>query len=564
MAASMIRMPRRVVAVSLALGVVGLAYGCAKKTIAVPEVPPLTTSTGAATVDSKRAPEPATATPKVDAGDTSKASSVNDGTASAQRAADERTEPAVTPPPGSAESATTHGRDETAVEPEARAATAQNREERPPHAEATNTASPAPIADAPTPPQSPAAPPHTPAASEPTPAAPARKDPPESRVIAAVPKAEAAVRARPRSGIAVKSNIAHVELSVTRIEEGLAGVSDRRPIEKAREPIFIDLAPGRYEVLAQAQQARTKRKYTIDVAANQRTPLFVELEEPVIVGDDGARMVLVPGGSYWMGAGPDEIERLVEECVAAKGKTESTACRDVVQDQQPRHRVYVDAYYLDEFEVTNRMFARFAEETQYRTAAERRGSSHVWQQEAAHRWRYVPVPNASWRAPTGTRGEATDPSHPVVHVSWFDADQYCKYFGKRLPTEAEWERAARGGASGGRYPWGDGGWSPSYANAAGTVGDTTAVGMYPQGRSWVDAQDLAGNVWEWVADYYQERYYERSPVKNPKGPDQGRLQVLRGGSWVDIPVALASTYRHSDEPDSTSNAIGFRCAKDVR
>ncbi len=527
-ASLMTRMPRQVVAISLALGVAVCGNGCAKKTIAVSEAPPVTTSTGAATGDTKQAQERDTK---------------------------------ITPKDG-----------ERAIELETPAAAAQNRDAQRLAAEATNPASPAPMSGTLTSPQSPAAQPHALVPPPSTGAAPASSDPADVRMTAAARKDQPIARVRPRSGIAVKSNITHVELSVARIEEGpttvasaqTSTVSERRPIEKAREPIFIDLAPGRYEVVAEAQQTRTKRKYTIDVVANHRTPLFVELEEPVIVGDDGVRMVLVPGGSFWMGADPDEVERLVNECVAAKGKREFNACRDVIQDQQPRHRVYVDAYYLDEFEVTNRLFARFAEETEYRTAAERRGSSHVWQQEAAGRWRYVPVPNASWRAPTGTPGEATDPSHPVVHVSWFDADQYCKYFGKRLPTEAEWERAARGGDRGGRYPWGDGRWSSSYANAAGTVGDTAPVGTYPQGRSWVGAHDLAGNVWEWVADYYQEHYYERSPVKNPKGPDQGRLQVVRGGSWVDIPVAIASTYRHSDEPDSTSNVIGFRCAKDVR
>jgi formylglycine-generating enzyme required for sulfatase activity len=296
----------------------------------------------------------------------------------------------------------------------------------------------------------------------------------------------------------------------------------------------------------------------VQVAANQRAEVVIDIEplrpEPPRT-EDRAEMVLVPAGEFWMGSDQAEVDRFVEACKRA-GQSESS-CKQWGEREGPRHRVHLDAFHIDKYEVTNALFERFVRATSHRTTAEREGHGWVWQQKDG-KWHWVKVDGAEWRKPTGP-GSAAEPSHPVVQVSWHDAEAYCRWAGKRLPTEAEWEKAARG-TDGRRYPWGED-WDASKANGAMSVRMTTFVGSYPAGVSPYGAHDMAGNVAEWVADWLDKGYYRRSPERNPQGPDAGQHRVLRGGSWNYYPFYLRTAARATNAPDYRLSNVGFRCAR---
>ena len=266
---------------------------------------------------------------------------------------------------------------------------------------------------------------------------------------------------------------------------------------------------------------------------------------------DGMVMVYVPEGEFLMGsADPDP---------------------DAGSDEKPQHTVYLDAYWIDKTEVTNAMFGIFAEATGYETDAEKAG------------WSFVPNPSTgSWEQTNGAdwahpRGPSTSLSglegHPVVHVSWNDASAYCEWAGRRLPTEAEWEKAARG-TDGRKYPWGNDPVAGNLLNFADSnlnvdwadksVDDsyqfTAPVGSYPDGASPYGALDMAGNVWEWANDRYDENYYRNSPSENPVGPSSGGYRVQRGGSWYNFDVFVRAASRDWAVPSNWFGHVGFRCS----
>jgi formylglycine-generating enzyme required for sulfatase activity len=289
--------------------------------------------------------------------------------------------------------------------------------------------------------------------------------------------------------------------------------------------------------------------------------VFRKVELPkALKAEDGAQMVLVPAGEFWMGSDVAEVERFKQECRRASVNEER--CRSWgKRGETPRHRVYLDAFYIDRHEATNASFEAFVGAAKHRTTAERQGSGWLGR-ERDGKWKWERINGAVWQAPGGP-GTSAAPNHPVVQVSWHDAYDYCRWAGKRLPTEAEWEKAARG-TDGRRYPWGDD-WDASKANAVLRVKTTRPVGSYPSGASPYGALDMAGNVTEWVADWFDEDYYSRSPQRNPSGPSSGQGKVIRGGGWHSLPINLRTPHRGevSLEPGASFDFIGFRCAKDV-
>jgi len=236
----------------------------------------------------------------------------------------------------------------------------------------------------------------------------------------------------------------------------------------------------------------------------------------------------------------------------------------------PVHEVTVGPLLVDEHEVTNGQFARFVAETGCITTAEQRGWSHVYDPK---RQQWLECRGADWRHPGGphTAIDLRD-DYPVVHVSWYDATAYARWSGKRLPTEAEWEYAARSGLRDADYPWGrkeliEGRYQANYRQHDGELAADgyellAPVKSYPPSRFGL--YDVSGNVWEWCSDWYDEDYYRESPRENPPGPAKGRFRVLRGGSWLspeDFRCGHLVSTRGKRLPEETSQHVGFRCVR---
>ncbi len=339
---------------------------------------------------------------------------------------------------------------------------------------------------------------------------------------------------------------------------------------------------------------------TSDAPAAEPEPLIVEAPAP-----DPEGMVWIPGGRFVMGDSrgapdkdPDHLDDIPEH-----------------RDAMTEHVVELDGFWMDATEVTNREFARFVEATGYVTTAEKKPTREefigqvpdvmaipeenlvagsicfnssfdpktlvkdgpLWPYQI---WQHVK--GANWKKPNGPDSDLEGLwDHPVVHVSWFDAVAYCKWAGKRLPTEAEWEFAARGGLEGKAYPWGDefkpqGKWGHNiwqgefpYRNAGedGFVA-TAPVRSFP--ANGYGLHEMTGNVWEWCADYYRPDYYAQSPRRNPAGPASSLdpqephlpKRVQRGGSFMcsdQYCIGYSVTARMKGEPNSGLFHTGFRC-----
>jgi formylglycine-generating enzyme len=258
------------------------------------------------------------------------------------------------------------------------------------------------------------------------------------------------------------------------------------------------------------------------------TPTVIAQATQVVTPKPGAcpdDMVPIPKGTFWMGA--------------AQGDTEAQP------DEKPGKSIYLDDFCIDRMEVNNEQYAMFVKATNHR------------QPPAA-----VPPEPDSW---IGKSPPQEYTAYPVVRVSWFDAAEYCQWKDRALPTEAQWEKAARG-TDGRIYPWGNF-WDAGRANSAEAAGAAARpVDSYPDGHSPYEILNMAGNVAEWVADRYQQDWYKTMPESNPPGPLQGLSRVIRGGSFVDLSNLLRVSARLGifppDHPNlAASKNIGFRCAR---
>jgi formylglycine-generating enzyme required for sulfatase activity len=223
--------------------------------------------------------------------------------------------------------------------------------------------------------------------------------------------------------------------------------------------------------------------------------------------------------------------------VPVRGETFVMGSADGPNDERPLHRVDLAPFELDRYEVTNSRYGACVKVGRCKPPA---------------------LPSSKTRA--SYFGNPEFDEYPVIHVSWQQAAEFCSFAGGRLPSEAEWERAAKGSGTPRTYPWGDEPPDCTRANMTGCVGDTDKVGAREAGRSPVGADDMAGNVWEWTQDWYDASYYEHSPEAQPVGPSTGTLKVMRGGCWVSDASSLRTTCRKAELPDTWAPNVGFRCA----
>jgi formylglycine-generating enzyme required for sulfatase activity len=292
----------------------------------------------------------------------------------------------------------------------------------------------------------------------------------------------------------------------------------KKAIEHLRN--YCDLAPEAEDVdkaitmIAILQRNLDKKNKLIDKYNKRNNVMTAAL--PGI--KEKCDMVLIPAGPFIMG-----IDGIKEE-------------------QRPSHKVYIDTFYIDRYEVTNAQYYEFL--------------NYIKETNDHSKCRNNEPTNKDHTPSNWEEDYYNHPEYPVVRVDWFDACAYAAWAGKRLPTEAEWEKAARG-TDGRKWPWGNE-WDPEKCN----TGDPEPIGSYEEGKSPYGCYDVAGSAAEWCADWGDTSYYSRSPKRNPKGPEKGNKKIIRGGSrFANVGIQLRCTGRKTMVPILGNIGVGFRCAK---
>ena len=324
-----------------------------------------------------------------------------------------------------------------------------------------------------------------------------------------------------------------------RLKSAPTGYARTARLKSAPTEYIVARGPVSHNPRATVARGPVPRNASSDIARTARlksapTGYAVADSGPAVTADsrtstDEENLILIPAGTFTMGS----------ERRAA--------------DEKPMHKVYLDAYYIGKYEVTNAEYYAF------------------WVSDASRRHtpeNFAHLPDiGEW--PVRAK---QFPNHPIVGVSWHDAKAYAEWQGMRLPTEAEWEKAARGYTDR-TWPWGNA--MEPYANTSavddGYDNQLAPVGSFPRGKSYYGALDMAGNVWEWTADWYSDVYYwrslqannnaSRSAKRNPPGPDVGSWRVIRGGSYIDALPRCSTTFRFYLYPRLKTSFVGFRLAK---
>jgi serine/threonine-protein kinase len=347
------------------------------------------------------------------------------------------------------------------------------------------------------------------------------------------------------------------------------------PAAATEEQSVVTAQPSPTVTLAPTSTPPSPTDTAEATTAPVETPTPTETPSGPALGDtwtrrtDGMVMVFAPAGEFMMGHTDADIEAMVAEC--------GQDCKpDHFVDELPAHRVEMDGFWIDQTEVTNAQYAAFLDD---RGNLDEGGATWL---DSQARGRLIVEEGGAFR-PIEDFAD-----HPVALVTWYGAAAYCKWVGGRLPTEAEWEYAARG-PRGFLFPWGnafdchacnldDEAKRNAYVVPGGVGCDgydrTAPVGSFPAGKSWCGALDMIGNVWEWVADWYDADYYSVSPLRNPRGPDSGPARELsdgrtgpvkaqRGGSWYTKSYMSHTARRGWHLPFESAGSVGFRCAADL-
>ena len=300
--------------------------------------------------------------------------------------------------------------------------------------------------------------------------------------------------------------------------------------------VLADLEEGIYAVSA-LKSGYDCKTISVPVAGDSTTTANIELS--LFGGLITIEWVPVAAGDFIMGSLPTDPHAQT--------------------DEQPQHTVYLDAYEISRYEITNGQYLAFMDAGGYDDSTYWTPEGWIWRTTYA-------ITEPYWWSEGEYNSGTAFPYYPVVGVSWHECYAFCQWIGARLPTEAEWEKGARGTDPTNYWPWGST-WEPSNCNSyyneePDTFAYSAPVGYFDAGQSPCGLYDMAGNVWEWVNDWYQSDYYSVSPYSNPTGPDSGDVRVFRGGGWGNIGNYLCRTAdRRYHDPVGSNMVIGFRPAR---